>query len=131
ELRWPKNAPELPVAGRKIGDADGAAALVGEDRRYDRGIPKILRLEVGHVVQHDVGKSLLLVAGEQAAKERVAVEAGVAHPHQAGGRIDERGRAPVADDRKIQPMIDHDGAKASRREIRSSQPRTSSGASKR
>src|SRR5262249_5242713 len=54
ELRWPKNAPELPVAGRKIGDTDRAAALVGEDRRYDRGIAKILRLEVGHVVQHDV-----------------------------------------------------------------------------
>jgi hypothetical protein len=58
-------------------------------------------LEIGHVVEDDVGKPLFLVAREQPAEDRIAVEAGIAPPHQTRGRIDERSRAPVADDGKI------------------------------
>ena len=130
QLRRPEDATELPIARREIGDADGAALPIGENRRHHRGVAEIFRLEIGHVVEHDVGKSLLLVAREQAAEDRIAVEAGIAPPHQARGRIDERGRAPVADDGKIEPVIRHDVANASLREICSSQWRTSVGCSK-
>ena len=120
-----KTRPNCRIARREIGDADGAALPIGENRRHHRGIAKIFRLEIGHVVEHDIRKSLLLVAGEQTAEDRIAVEAGIAPPHQTGGGIDERGRAPVADDGKIKPVIRHDVANASLREICSSQRRTS------
>ena len=130
QLRRPKHAAELPVTGREIGDAHGAAVAVGQDGRYDRGIAQIFRLEIDHVVEDDVGKSLLLVAREQTAEDRVAVEARVAPPYETRRGIDERSRAPVADDGKIEPVIGHEAASASVREICSSQWRTSVGRSK-
>ena len=130
ELRRPKHAAELPVTGREIGDADGAAVAVGQNGRYHRGIAQILRLEIGHVVEDDVGKSLLVVAREQTTEDRVAIEARITPPYQTRRGIDERSRAPVADDGKIEPVIDHEAASASVREICSSQWRTSVGRSK-
>src|SRR5262249_58479408 len=71
ELRRPEDAAELPEARREIGNADGAALPIGEDRRHYRGIAKVFGLEIGHIVEHDVRKSLLVVAGEQTAEDRV------------------------------------------------------------
>ena len=130
ELRRPEHAAELPEARREIGDADGAAVAVGQHGGDDRGVAQIFRLEIGHVVEHDVGESLLLVARQQAAEDRVAVEARKAPPHHARRGIDQRSRAAVADDGKIEPVIDHEAASASVREICSSQRRTSLGRSK-
>ena len=130
ELRRSKNAAELAIAGGKIGDADGAAVAVGQYGRDHRGIAQIFRLEIGHVVEDDIGKSLLVVARQQPTEDRVTVEARITPPYQARRGIDERSRAPIADDRKIKPMIDHEAASASVREICSSQWRTSVGRSK-
>ena len=58
------------------------------------------------------------------------IEARIAPPHHTRRRIDQRSRAPVADDGKIEPVIDHEAASASVREICSSQWRTSVGRSK-
>src|ERR1051326_5493113 len=83
-----------------------------------------------HVVEHDVRESLLLLAGEQPAEDRIAVEARKAPPHDPGGRIDQRGGAAVAEDGEIEPVIRQGVAAASSLEIRSSQLRTSRGLSK-
>ena len=91
ELRRPENTAELPMARGKVGDADGAALLIGEHGGDDSSIAQIFRLKIDHSVEHDVGKSLLLVAREQAAKDRIAVKARIAPPHQACRGID---RAP-------------------------------------
>jgi len=101
ELRGAEYAAELAIAGGKIRDAHGGPLPVGEHRRHHRGVAQVFRLEIGHVVEDDVGETLLLVTREQPAEDRVTVEAGIAPPHQARGRIDERSRAPVADDGKI------------------------------
>src|SRR3979409_2051012 len=92
-----------------------------QNGRYHRGIAQILRLEIGHVVKDDVGKSLLIVAREQTTEDRVAIEARVTPPYQTRRGIHERSRAPVADHGKIEPVIDHEAASASVREICSSQ----------
>src|SRR5262249_43583617 len=131
ELRRPEDAAELPEARRKIGNAHSAALPIGEDRRHHRGIAKVFGLEIGHIVEHDIRKSLLVVAGQQTAEDRIAVEAGIAPPDQTRGGIDERGRASVADDGKIKPVVRHGVANASLREICSSQRRTSAGCPKR
>src|SRR5439155_27322947 len=95
-----------------------------------RRIAQILRLVVDHSVEHHVREPLLLVARDQAAEDRVAVEAGIAPPHQARLGVDKRSRAPVADDGEIEPMIGHEAASASVRDLCSSQRRTSAGVSK-
>ena len=131
QLRRPEHAAELPVsAGAKSVMRTAPPLRSVRTVDDDRGVAQIFRLEIGHVVEHDVGKSLLLVAREQAAEDRVAVKARIAPPHQTRRGIDERSRAPVADDGKIEPVIDHEAASASVREICSSQWRTSVGRSK-
>src|SRR5262249_61390846 len=131
QLRRPEHAAELAEARREVSDAHGAALAVGQHRRYHGGIAQIFRLIVRHVVEHDVGKALLVVAGQKAAEDRVAVEARIAPPHQTRFRVDERSRAPVADDSEVEPVIGHEVAKASLWEMWSSQRRTSVGSSKR
>ena len=107
ELRRPEHAAELAKARREIGDPDLAAVAVGEHGRDDRGIAHVFGLIVHHVVEHDVGKSLFLLARHQPAEDRIAVEARIAPPDDARARIDQCGGAAVADDRQIEPMIDH------------------------
>src|SRR5262249_10976857 len=124
-----KNAAELAKARRKVRDADSAALAIGKNGRYDGGVAKIFRLEIGKIVEHDVGESLLLIAGKEAGEDGIAVESRVTPPHQPCRGIHERGRAPVADDGKIKPIIGHGVANASLREICSSQRRTSGGSS--
>src|SRR5439155_2665453 len=131
ELRRPEDAAELPEARGEIGNADGAAVAIGEHRRHHRGIAQVFGLEIGHIVEHDVAKSLLLVGRKQTAEDRIAVEAGIAPPYQTRGRIDERGRASVTDDGKIKPVVGHEVANASLRETCASQRRTSAGCPKR
>src|SRR5262249_16576267 len=130
-LRRPTAAADRPKRRGKVSDAAGAAWTMGETRRHDRRIPKVLRLKIGHVVEHDVRKSFFFVAGKEPAEDRVAVEARVTPPHQTRRRIDERGSTPVTDNGKIKPVIGHGVANASAREICSSQRRTSAGRSKR
>src|SRR5258707_1061139 len=62
ELRRPEHTAELAMARRKIGDADRAALLIGENGRDDGGIAQIFRPEVDHSVEHDIRESLFLVA---------------------------------------------------------------------
>jgi hypothetical protein len=121
ELRGPEDAAEAPKSRRKIGDADSGALPIRENRRYDSGIAEIFGFEFGHVMEHDVRKSLLLVTCEQAAEDRIAVEARIAPPHQSRSWTDERGGASIADDGKVKPMIRHEIAISSLRDIRSSQ----------
>ena len=56
-------------------------------------------------VEHDVGEALLLVAREQPAEHRIAVEAREAPPHDARQRIDQRGGAAIADDGEIEVLL--------------------------
>src|SRR5262249_27156016 len=100
-------------------------------QRQHRCLREAFGSVIGRIVEHDVAKSLLLVAGEQTAEDRIAVEAGIAPPNQTRGRIDERGRASVADDGKIKPVVGHEVANASLRETCASQRRTSAGCPKR
>ncbi len=130
QLRRSKNPTELAMAGRKIGDTDRPASTIGEHRRYHRGVAEILRLKIGHVVEHDIGETLLVVTCEQAAEDRIAVETRVAPPDQARGRVDERSRAAIPDDGEIEPVVRHEVANASLRDSCSSQCRTSVGRSK-
>ena len=57
-----------------------------------------------HAVEHHIRESFLFVARYQPAEDRVAVETGKAPPHHARFRIDERRRAPVANDSEVEPM---------------------------
>src|SRR4029077_17019372 len=83
-----------------------------------------------HVVEQDVGKSLLLLAGDQPAEDRIAVEARIAPPDDAECRVDQGGRGAVADDGEIEPVIFHSAAPVASAAMRSSQARTDSGRSK-
>ena len=129
-LRRTKHAAELTEARDEIGDLDLAALVIGQRRRDDRRIAHVFRLIFGHVVEHDVGKALLLLAGQQAAENRIAVEARIAPPHEPRGRIDQCGRASVSDDGKIKPVVFHQPTSLRSAAIRASQVRTSSGRSK-
>src|SRR6202043_1756534 len=64
----------------------------------------------------------------QPAEDRIAVEAGIAPPDEARVRIDQCGRAAVADDGEIKPVICHSAEPSAA--MRSSQARTDSGLSK-
>src|SRR5262249_57634890 len=50
KLRRSKDAAELAKTRGKVSDADGAALTIGENRRHDPRIPKVLRLKNGHLV---------------------------------------------------------------------------------
>src|SRR5262245_45625704 len=95
KLRRSKQAAELAKTRRKVGDADGTALTIGENRRHDRRIPKVLRLKIGHAIENDVRKSFFFVAGKEPAEDRVAVEARVTPPHQTRRRIDKRAVRPL------------------------------------
>ena len=107
KLRRPEHAAELAETRREIGDPHFAAVAVGQDGGDDRGVADIFGMVLRHVVEHDVGESLFLPAGHQPAEDRIAVEARIAPPHDPRAWIDQRGGAAVADDREIEPVIDH------------------------
>src|SRR5262249_47963072 len=128
--RRAKHATELVEARREVGDAHRIALAVGEHGGDDRGVAQILGVAVHHVVEHDVGKTLFLVAGEQAAEQRGARVARKAPPDDARLRIDERGRPSVADDGEVETEISHEARLSSAGASCSSHARTSAGASK-
>ncbi len=127
-------APELMEARREIRDPHRIAVAVGQHRRDDGRIAQILGMDVDHVLEHDVGEALFLGPRQQAGEQRVTVEAREAPPDDARRRIDQRGRAPVADHRQIEPEILrgclHGETFSTAGAIRSSQPRTLCGVSK-
>ena len=106
DLRRPKHAAELAKAGSEIGDLDLAAVTVGEHGAYDRAVADIFGSVFHHVLEHDVGKSFLLLSRHQPAEDRIAVEARIAPPYDPRARIDQGGQPAVADDPQIEPMID-------------------------
>ncbi len=130
ELRRPKHAAELVEARREVGDADRVAVPVGQVRAHDRRVAQILGVDVDNVVEQHVGEALLLVAGEQARKERIAVEARKAPPDDPRRWIDQRGRAPVADEGEVETVVRHEATLSSTRAMRSSQARTLAGVAK-
>src|SRR5258708_15820741 len=67
ELRRPEHAAELAKTRGKVGDADRAALPIGENRRYDRRITKVLRLEICYVIEHDIPKSFCIAADKDQA----------------------------------------------------------------
>src|SRR5262249_51115538 len=107
ELRRAKKAAGFAKTRGKSRGADRAALAIGKNGRYYGGVAKIFRLEIGNIVEHDVGEPFLLIAGKEAGEDGIAVESRVTPPHQPRGGIHERSRAPVADDGKIKPVIDH------------------------
>ncbi len=130
DLRWAKDAAELTEARDEIGDLDLAALVIGEDSGDDRRVAHIFGLKLRHVVEHDVGEALLLLAGHQPAKDRIAVEARIAPPDNPRTWIDQGGRPPVPDDGEVQPVILHSAASPRSATIRASHERTSWGLSK-
>ncbi len=107
ELGRAEDAVVFAKPRREIGDPDRRALVVGQDRGDDRGIAHIFGRMLDHAVEHDVAKALLLVAGQEPRKDRIAVEARKAPPHDPRQRVDQRCRAPIADDRKIKSEIVH------------------------
>src|ERR1700722_9757279 len=130
QLGRAKHAAELLEARREIGDAHRIAVSVGQTRRYDRRIAQIFRAHLGEAVEHHVGESLLLVAGEQPGKQRIAIEARKAPPDDARRGIDERRRAPVADEREVETVVGHWATLSPTGAMRSSQARTRAGVAK-
>ena len=130
QLRRPEHAAELPEARDEIGDPHLPALTIGEHGRDDRGVADIFGLKLRQIVEHDVGESLLLLARQQSAEDRIAVEARIAPPHHARAGIDQSGRSPVPDDGQIQPVILHSAWSPRSATIRASHRRTSCGVSK-
>jgi hypothetical protein len=89
---------KLAEARNEIGDLDLTALLIGQDGRDDRGVADIFGLKIRHVVEHDIGESLFVLAGQQSAEDWIAVETRVAPPNDPRARIDQCGRPPVTDD---------------------------------
>ena len=127
ELRRAKDAVIFAKPWREIGNSDRRTLVVRQDRGDDRGVAHILGGKIDHALEHDIAKSLLFAAGYQAGKDRVPVEAWIAPPHDPRRWIHQRCRAPVADDRKIEPEIVHPDLIPSRPQRPVSQSRTSCG----
>ncbi len=100
DLRGVKGALIAQEARGEVGDLDGVAAAVLQDRLDDRRCcaRRPERACRRPVAVHDhVAEALLLVAREQAREHRIAIEAGKAPPDDAPVGVDEGGDAPVAD----------------------------------
>ena len=130
ELRRAKDAIIFEKPRRKIGNPDRRALVVRQDRGDDRGVAHVIGRKIDHAVEHDIAKSLFLVACQQSGKDRIAVEARIAPPYDPRQWVDQRGRSPIADNRKIEPEIVHPDFIPSRLQRSVSQSRTSCGPSK-
>ena len=74
---------------------------------HDRRVAQIFGFDVYQSFHHDIGKSLLLVAGQQAAQNRIAVEARIAPPHDTRTGFEQRGGAPVSNEGEIESVVGH------------------------
>ena len=83
ELRWPEDTVELAKTWREVRDSHGCILAISQDGGNDRGVALVVRREVNHPIEDDIAKSLFLVAGQQAGKNRIAIQTRVAPPHQA------------------------------------------------
>ncbi len=94
-----EGALEAHEARGEVGDLDGVAAAVLQNRLHDGGVAHVAgaRLRFSVAVHDHVAEALLLVAREQARENGIAVEAGKAPPHDARVGVDERRDATVAD----------------------------------
>ena len=61
-----------------------------------------------HVVENDVAISLVVIAGQQARKDRIAVETRIAPPNDPAGRVDQRRRVAVAENGEVEAEILHE-----------------------
>src|SRR5260221_11667222 len=78
------------------------AVLSDQDRLEDAGIANIIRCRRDLSFEDDVAKSLFFIACEQAAENRIAVEAGKTPPDDAAALFYERSDAAIADCRNIE-----------------------------
>src|SRR6185312_5124367 len=97
DLRRTKNPAELSEARDEVRDPDLAALVIGQERGDDRGVAHIFGLIFRQVVEHDVGESLVLFAGQQSREDRVAVETRITPPDDPRTRIDQGSRPSIAD----------------------------------
>ena len=81
ELRRTKCAAIDLKAWREIGDAHRATILVDQFGRHDRSISNVFGTGVDLSVEHHIGEALVLIAGEQSAKNRIPVVTRQAPPH--------------------------------------------------
>ncbi len=107
ELRRAIDTIEIAKARREIGDANFSALVVGQFGDDDGRVAQVIGFDVGKTFEHDIGKALLLVAGEKARKYRIAVESRKAPPGNARARLDQSRRASVSNERKIKSVIRH------------------------
>ena len=105
ELRRAKNPVEVAEARCKVSDADRGIFIVGQNGGDDRGVALVVGRKVHHAVENDVAKPLLLIAGQQAGENRIAVKTGITPPHQPRCRLEQSCSAAVADDGEVQPEI--------------------------
>ena len=105
DLRRPVAALETIEARREIGDAQLRPLVVGEDGLDDRGVAHIVGLGLDQPGQHDVAEPLLLVARQEARKDRIGIEVRKAPPDDARVAVDERRGAAVADQREIEVLL--------------------------
>src|SRR5690606_13721159 len=101
----PEVTAELLEARREVGDAQRIAVPVAQHRLDDGGVASIARAALDHALEGDLAEALFLVAGEQVAEDRVAVEARRAPPDDAAERIDQRRDAAVADQAQVERLV--------------------------
>jgi hypothetical protein len=101
ELRRTQQPVEVAQPRREIGDLH-LGAIVGRQQGDDGGgIALILRSRGDLAIQHHIAKAFFLVARDQPAEHRIAVEAGKTPPHQLAPAVDQGGDAAIADNGKI------------------------------
>ena len=105
ELRRPEYAAELAKARREVGDPHLAAVVVGQHGARRSRCCAHIRIEIPPCRRARRRRSPFPPPRHQPAKDRIAVEARIAPPHDPRARIDQSGRAAVADDREIKAVI--------------------------
>src|SRR5262245_16490346 len=107
KLWWTESAAIDLETGREVGDANGAALAVDQISDNGRGIAHIIGARFNLAFEDDIGKTLLVVTGEQPAEHGITVVARQTPPHDAGRRIEQRRGTAVTDDREIESEICH------------------------
>ncbi len=102
-----RDAAEILVTRGEIGDAHAGAVARGERRGDDGRVALIFGLRFDKFGQNDVGEAFFFLSRKQTTEHRIAVEARIAPPDEAGVGIEQCRGAAIADQRKIERLRFH------------------------
>ena len=98
-----EEAAVLVETRREIGDRERRAALRGDDGPHDRRVAAVALFARRLLVESDRKIPVVgFLAVDQGAEDRIAVDAGPAHPHDPPAPIEQRRNVAVADDGQIE-----------------------------